>query len=223
VVAHGVNNPKSSPGLIGLLRDAEESVRARVRIEDLAAYPHFRPWREAFRWFGAKPSEFRPSVEALVRRVLRGQPLPEISSLVDIGTITCLRHLVPVGGHALDDVRNNIALRLASGDEIFIPFGSDVPEHPLPGEVILAEGSSVLTRRWVWRQAVHTLVTPETKNVIFNIDVLREATPDEINGMSYDVESLVQQYCGGEILVDALSAKHPAVRLNSRDQSIRST
>ena len=88
-------------------------------METLTAEPRLASWREAFRQLGYKPGDFRPSIEALLRRVLRGQELPSINALVDIGNIVSLRHLLPVGGHAIDVLTRDIALRPASGAEEF--------------------------------------------------------------------------------------------------------
>ncbi len=163
VVAQGVRNHPSPEALVQMLREVEESTRNNLKIEQVAETPRIKAWREAYRSFGAKPSEFRSSIEALVRRVLRHEPLPSINALVDIGNIVSLRHLVPAGGHAIDVLTGDIVLRPATGREEFTPFGSDKMEHPLPGEVIFAEGDTVLTRRWTWRQANHTLTQLETR------------------------------------------------------------
>jgi DNA/RNA-binding domain of Phe-tRNA-synthetase-like protein len=213
VIARNVHNGPASPELVALLRAAEASVAARTSLDGIAEDPSFRPWRDAFRWFGAKPSEFRSSVEALARRALRGQPLPTITSLVDIGTTMCLRHLVPIGGHALDDVNGDLELRPALGSEVFVPFGSDQAEHPLQGEIIFAEGDTVLTRRWVWRQANHTLVVPETRRIVFNIDVLRKVDEQEVVAYCDDLAELVSRYCGGETECQVLSVEQPELSI----------
>ena len=141
VIAHDVTNGASPGELVQMLREAEASVRARVSIEQIAEEPRIKAWRDAYRAFGAKPAEFRSSVEAMARRALRGDELPAINALVDIGNIISLRHLIPAGGHAIDVLKGDIALRFATGDEEFVPFGTNDLEHPLPGEVIFVEGS----------------------------------------------------------------------------------
>ena len=163
VLAYGVSNGDSPPELIAMLRDAEGSVRDRLEKDGLADHPRISSWREAYRSFGAKPSKFRSSIEAMVRRVLSNNELPTINTLVDIGNVLSLRYLVPTGGHAIDEVEEDIILRPANGEETFVPFGSDQVEHPIPGEIVFVEGNTVLTRRWSWRQANHTLTLPTTK------------------------------------------------------------
>jgi DNA/RNA-binding domain of Phe-tRNA-synthetase-like protein len=172
VLAYEVDNGPSPPELVSLLRRAEDELRNRLDPATLTEEPRIKSWREAYRAFGAKPSDFRSSIEAMARRVLRGDELPAINALVDIGNIISLRHVLPAGGHAIDVVTTDIELRFASGEETFVPFGSQDPEHPLPGEIVFVEGDTVLTRRWTWRQANHTLTLPETKAIEFNLDGL---------------------------------------------------
>jgi DNA/RNA-binding domain of Phe-tRNA-synthetase-like protein len=213
VVAHGVRNGPSSPELAGLLREAEASVRARIRPEEIAAHPRIAPWREAFKALGIKPNDFRCSVEAMARRALKDQQLPSINALVDIGNILSLRHLLPMGGHAIDHAVQGYRLRLAGGQETFVPFGTDQPEHPDPGEVIYAEGETVLTRRWSWRQANHSLTLPGTTAVQFNLDGLPPVTRAELETIGAELADLVARHCGGQIRQGLLSAAEPSLSM----------
>jgi DNA/RNA-binding domain of Phe-tRNA-synthetase-like protein len=213
VLAHDVTNGPSPPELVRLLRDAEESVRGRMNPEQVAEEPRIKAWRDAYRLFGAKPAEFRSSVEAMARRALRGDELPSINALVDIGNVVSLRHLVPAGGHAIDALTGDIELRFATGREEFVPFGAEEMEHPPQGEVVFVEGDTVLTRRWTWRQANHTLTLPETRAIEFNVDGLPPVTPAEIEAACAEIAALVQRFCGGRSRVDSLTAVTPRISL----------
>lgn len=214
VIARGVANRPSPEALLARLREAEAGVRGRLKIEQVAETPAIKSWREAYRSFGAKPAEFRSSIEALVRRVLRGDSLPAINALVDIGNVVSLRHLVPAGGHAIDVLTGDIALRAATGEETFVPFGSDQREHPRPGEIIFAEGNIVLTRRWTWRQANHTLTQLETTAVEFNVDGLPPVTPGEVAQACDEIVELVGRFCGGQARREILAEGHPRLVLS---------
>ena len=196
-----------------MLRQAEVSVHSQASIDNIAEHPRIKPWREAYKAFGAKPSEFRSSVEAMARRVLRSDHLPSINALVDIGNLVSLQHLVPVGGHSMDELIQDISLRLATGDEDFIPFGFTEIEHPLPGEVIFVEGNNVLTRRWTWRQANHTLTMPETLSIEINIDRLPPVELEEIHAIANQVMGLVEEFCGGKLRYEIMSAENRQMRL----------
>lgn len=214
VLAYDLKNGPSPEKLISLLREAEESVRSQATIENIADHPRIKAWREAYKAFGAKPSEFRSSVEAMARRALRNDQLPCINALVDIGNIVSLQHLVPVGGHSMDELTRDISLHLAKGDETFVPFGSSEIEHPLPGEVIFTEGDTVLTRRWTWRQANHTLTLLETYSIEINIDRLPVVDMEEVHAIASQVMGLVDEFCGGKMRYEILSASHRTMKLD---------
>jgi len=210
LVAHGVRNGPSPPELIDLLRAAEASVRERLGAGEITAHPRIASWRAVFKAQGINPKDFRCSVEAMARRAQKGQ-LPSINALVDIGNILSLRHLVPTGGHAIDHAAGDYCLRPATGLETFVPFGSDQPERPEPGEIIYAEGDTVLTRRWTWRQSSHTLTLPETTAVQFNLDGLGPVTRDDLEAIGAELAELVARHCGGRIRTGILDAARPSI------------
>jgi DNA/RNA-binding domain of Phe-tRNA-synthetase-like protein len=212
-IAHDVRNSAAPAELVKILRDEEAAARERLNVDTLTAEPRLASWREAFRQLGYKPGDFRPSVEALLRRVLRGQELPSINALVDIGNIVSLRHLLPVGGHAIDLLTRDIALRPASGQEEFIPFGSDQAEHPLPGEFIFSEGDMVLTRRWIWRQANHSLTLTGPTAIEFNLDALPPSGEADLQAAAKDIMNLVRRFCGGSCRFEILSRQTPQLFL----------
>jgi DNA/RNA-binding domain of Phe-tRNA-synthetase-like protein len=217
VLACDVTNGESSPELVAMLRAAEASVRERLSLEGLAEHPRIASWREAYRSFGAKPGKFRSSIEAMVRRALRNQELPSINALVDIGNVLSLQYLVPTGGHAIDVVTQDIALRPATGEEEFVPFGSQEVEHPVPGEIIFVEGNTVLTRRWSWRQANHTLTLPTTTAIEFNVDGLPPVPRSEVAQICQEVMELIGRFCGGDMRYEILSQRNPRMRLTMQE------
>jgi DNA/RNA-binding domain of Phe-tRNA-synthetase-like protein len=214
VLAVGVNNGVSSAELVQLLREEEKSLQQRLNVDDITKEPKINAWREAFRSLGIKPSEYRSSIEAMSRRVLRGNELPAINALVDIGNIISLRHLIPTGGHALDDVASDIALRPAVGNEDFVAFGTQDLEHPDPDEFVFIEGNTVLTRRWSWRQANHSMTLPETEVIEFNVDGLPPVTFEEVKQVSSELMELISKFCGGDLSCQYITRENPSIALN---------
>ena len=213
VLAEGIDNSDSTGEIVPLLRAAEETLTGKVSAETLTSHPRIAAWREAYRASGVKPADFRPSVEALARRVLSKNPLPSINPVVDIGNLVSLQNLLPAGAHATDVLTSDIALRLATGEEIFEPFGADTVEHPQPGEIIFVEDQTVLTRRWTWRQAKHTLVTKDTTALEINVDGLPPVTQAEVTSICEQLCRLVVKYCGGETRFEILSQNHPRLTI----------
>jgi DNA/RNA-binding domain of Phe-tRNA-synthetase-like protein len=72
--------------------------------------------RELYRRFGLDPTRVRPSSEALMRRLKKGEPLPRVNSLVDVANALSVQLQVPVGLYDLDKVK---------GDELVIRLGAE--------------------------------------------------------------------------------------------------
>jgi DNA/RNA-binding domain of Phe-tRNA-synthetase-like protein len=83
------------------------------------------PARTLYRRFGVDPTRYRPSSEALLRRVRRGLGLPRVNSLVDIANVVSLRLQVPVGLYDLALVEGRLELRLGLEGESYAGIGKD--------------------------------------------------------------------------------------------------
>jgi DNA/RNA-binding domain of Phe-tRNA-synthetase-like protein len=83
------------------------------------------PARTLYRRFGVDPTRYRPSSEALLRRVRRGLGLPRVNSLVDIANVVSLRLQVPVGLSDLALVEGRLELRLGLEGESYAGIGKE--------------------------------------------------------------------------------------------------
>jgi DNA/RNA-binding domain of Phe-tRNA-synthetase-like protein len=84
-----------------------------VRSGDVASLDRAR---KLYRRFGTDPTRMRPSSEALMRRMKKGEPLPRINSLVDVANAMSVQLQVPVGLYDLGKVK---------GEELVIRLGRD--------------------------------------------------------------------------------------------------
>jgi DNA/RNA-binding domain of Phe-tRNA-synthetase-like protein len=206
-----------------MLNSAQKAIHARTDLDPIAAQPNLTAWREAYRAFGAKPTEFPSSIEAIVKRVRRGDAstslstgLPYINTLAALCNSVSLRYLVPIGGHALDVMTagHEMKLGFASGDEEFIALGSTTMEHPNPGEVIYTYNTStVLCRRWTWRQAEFSKLQRTTTYAAINVDGLPPVTKSDVELISADLANLVSIYCGATVEVKLLSEETPVIEV----------
>lgn len=206
VLATGLAPVATPAPILARFDAALDTLAQRVDLATLAEDPHVRPWRAAFRAAGWNPGKFRSSIEALLRRGLRRELAPLGLALVDAGTVVTLEHLVPVGVHVLDDLGDNPILTLgpATGQESFRLFDGQL-EHPDPGEIVYRAGTSVLTRRWVWRQGAVGSVTPQSGSLAVNVDVIDSAVGDGAAAVAAMVDLLGT--CGlrvtGQLTLDA--------------------
>jgi DNA/RNA-binding domain of Phe-tRNA-synthetase-like protein len=214
VVAAGIDNSKPCPELVSLLREEEEKLRQDSEM-DLATHPRILVWKDAYRKFGSNPNKFTPSIMFLTKQVKAGKPVRSISPAVDAFNIISIRHVIPCGGDDMDSVEEDVTLGRASSDEIFAPiFKPEVNEHPGPGEIIYVNRRSkrVLCRRWNWRNADFSKITPDTRNLAINVDgMIPSISREELEEAAQELKQLLNRYCGGTIFIHYLDAQNQQV------------
>jgi DNA/RNA-binding domain of Phe-tRNA-synthetase-like protein len=216
VTAAGIDNSRPSPELEALLRQQEEKVQQDPTI-DLAAHPRLQVWKDAYRQFGANPNKFTPSIVYLAKQVKSGKPIRSISPAVDAFNIVSLKHVIPCGGDDMDRVEGDVTLGRAHSDETFAPiFKPEDVEHPEPGEVIYVNRLTkrVLCRRWNWRNADFSKLSPETRNLGINVDgMMPSIGRSEIEEAAEGLRELLLRYCGGRIAIHYLDAQNPEIEI----------
>jgi DNA/RNA-binding domain of Phe-tRNA-synthetase-like protein len=75
--------------------------------------------REMYRRVGIDPTKTRPSSEALLRRVRRGDPFPRVNALVDAVNLCSLEVQLPYGVYDRAALSGSIALRLGRDGEAY--------------------------------------------------------------------------------------------------------
>ena len=84
------------------------------------------PARALYRRFGTDPTRVRPSSEALLRRLKKGESLPRVNSLVDVANALSVQLQVPVGLYDLGKVRGDeLVVRLGAEGESYSGIGKE--------------------------------------------------------------------------------------------------
>jgi DNA/RNA-binding domain of Phe-tRNA-synthetase-like protein len=193
VVADGLVNGPSDARSDRELAAAEHSW---TELDRAADHPHIAAWREAFSGFGAKPSRYPSSAEALMSRALRGAGLPRVNRLVDLYNAVSVEHAIPVGGEDLDAVQGQIRLMRATGEEPF-DAAPGVVEHPRPGEIVWADAAGVTCRRWNWRQGHRTRLTESTTRAYFLFDALPPLSDETLQEAMDELAGLLRDSSPG--------------------------
>ena len=210
VVTDAVNLEGPIDEVARMLKSAQETLRART---DLDGHPNFAAWRAAYSAFGARPSKYLVSVEALVKRVRKGGELPYINTLAALCNVASLNNIVPIGGHDVGVCTEPLWLCFADGSETFTPFGTTEVEHPEPGEVVYLSGKTVLCRRWTWRQAEFTKLTRETTHVAINVDGLPPVTRADVETICQELAAWTRTYCGAQAECQYLAQDSLAIQV----------
>jgi len=213
VVTHAINLEGPIDEVARMLKKTQEALRA---LTDLDGHPNITAWRAAYSAFGARYSsrhKYLSSIEAMVKRVLKGGELPYINTLSALGNMTSLKHLVPVGGHDVGVCTEPLWLGFADGTETFTAFGTTEIEHPEPGEVVYLSGKTVLCRRWTWRQAEVTKLTRATTHAAINVDGLPPVTRAHVEMICEELATQVRLFCAAQVECKMLATDSPVIEV----------
>ncbi len=202
VAVKGINNAKPVPELAELLDKYIAECEAYFAGEKPKNTPDVIPYREAFRAIGINPNRYACSIEALMDRIAKGKGFPSISPAVDLGNCISIKYHLPIGAHDIDSfIDGGLSVRVADENDVFVPFGSDEPDNPEPGEIVYASGNEVRTRRWTWRQGNNGMITEETTNLLYPIDGFADVNMDKVEAAISDFEQYVKEFFGDDITV----------------------
>ncbi|HEX9992986.1 MAG TPA: phenylalanine--tRNA ligase beta subunit-related protein [Acidimicrobiales bacterium] len=207
VVASGLDN-RDPDGRVAAEWDADWR-RAGALAGDYAnaqSHPNVAAWREALRRVGVSHKDHPSSIEALLRRAMKGGDPVRINPAVDLLNAVSLRWVVPAGGWDLGEVEGDLALRMTVDGDTFRSLDADEPEALPPGEVAYADGAVVLTRHFVWRQAREALVLPRTTDAILLSEVLAGLGDDLADRVLDDLGSRVRSLLGADVAPFSLDA-----------------
>lgn len=195
---NGVTARKDNEQLRQLKKILYEEVRSKYNIVDLKDDSTVRDYRDFYWKLGIDPTKTRPAGEALVRRVLRGDELPNISTVVDAYNLASVKTMVPMSGFDRDCIAPPFQVRFARNGEAFTGIGLKAPIS-LTGKILVLTDRKQVLSIYPYRDSDHTKIMIETRNVV----IVGYGAPGILrNGLREAVAaalSLIKQCSGGKI------------------------
>lgn len=125
-IACQVKNSPSDAALWQEIAAEEAAVKATCRIEEVNKWAPIKATRTAYKRLGKDPNRYRPSAEALRRRILRDLPLYRIDTLVDLINLVSIRSGYSIGGFDADKIEGNLILGVGREGELYQGIGRGV-------------------------------------------------------------------------------------------------
>jgi DNA/RNA-binding domain of Phe-tRNA-synthetase-like protein len=149
--------------------------------------------RSLYKALGLDPTKTRPSNESLLRRVLKGDGLPTVNTLVDALNLCSLRYQLPFGLYDLDHVRPPVTLRQGADGESYEGIRKaivSVADRP-----VLADSEGPFGNPT--SDSARTMVTTATKRalvIVYAPAILSNARLDEVLD---GTEATLTRFCEG--------------------------
>ena len=137
IEADAVRVAPSDQALAQLMDEVCERKRREFTLESLADSKPVRDVRAMFREWGMDPSKYRPSSEALLRRVVQGKGLYRVSNVVDIGNLGSIETGWPFGCYDRSRIQQPIEFRHGLAGESYEGIGKQT--WHLQGRPLLAD------------------------------------------------------------------------------------
>ena len=123
VVECDVVNTVSDEQLWKEITEVETHIRTTCKLEDINKFPPIQATRQAYKRLGKDPNRYRPSAEALRRRILRELPLYKIDTLVDIINLLSIQSGYSIGGFDAGKIDGDLVLGVGREREIYHGIG----------------------------------------------------------------------------------------------------
>jgi len=142
-----------------------DEVRSTFKLEKLKDDSVVRAYRDFFWALKIDPTKTRPSGEALLRRVLRGKDIPQISSAVDAYNLASLKTIIPISGFDLDTITPPLQIRFSKKSDMFQGIDMQASKQ-LDENLLLVTDKSQVLCIYPHRDADATKITGKTANIL---------------------------------------------------------
>lgn len=171
-----------------------ESIQLSLESQPFGEIPGVKEWRSVFKKVGTDPSRYRPSQEALLRKIKKdGQP-HMIHSAVDLNNFFSVQFSIPLGIYDLDYVRTPVRITVGTAKDEYDGLNGRVMN--MENKIVSADSVGVFGSPIV--DSRHTCVTEQTENAL-QIVYLRPSMPDEeVRKLISKIAEMFTQVHGGE-------------------------
>lgn len=118
-----VTNREQDEELWREIQEESKKRRETLTIENIKHIPAISATRNAYKHSGKDPNRYRPSAEALLRRIVKGEELYRISVLVDLINLVSIRTGFSIGGFDASRISGDVTLGIGRHGEPFDAIG----------------------------------------------------------------------------------------------------
>ncbi len=152
-----VKNTPTPQALIDELLTAADKIKSKYELSAINKRPAIDATRKAYKAFGKEPNRYRPSAEALCRRIVKNMDLYYINSLVDLINVISITSGYSIGGFDINKI---------SGDSLTLGVGNEGEEFDAIGR-----GQLNIANMPIYRDSTGGVGTPTSDNERTKLDL----------------------------------------------------
>ena len=155
----------------------------------------------------------RSSIEALLKRIEKNNPVQSVNPLVDIYNSASLRFGLPCGTEDSDMFEGDVRLGISEGGDEFFLIGKDENSPTLKGELCYKDAKGAICRCFNWGDGKKTMITTHTKNAFVIIEYPDEKREKDIRAALTMTAEYTQNYLGAQTSISVLTKENPTITL----------
>lgn len=192
----GVNGGPAPAELTALMEATAASTAHGMTTEEISGLQAVAGWRKTMKALGHDPTRYRVSSERLLRRVLKGEPLPSVNTLVDVNNVWSVATALPAGLYDADKLAGKqLSFGLGEAGEPYLTLaGSDLGVESKP---VLRDGAgpcgSPLT------DSARTMTDEQTRRCLFIIYAPPMYDLEELQRHMDLASDWMVRYAGGQL------------------------
>lgn len=155
--------------------------------------------RRLYREFGIDPTRTRPSSEALLRRALQGKSLYHINNVVDVGNLSSLRALLPLGLYDREFIQSEkVELRVGHMGEGY--EGIRKGRVNVEQRLCLADESGAFGSPT--SDSLRTSIRESTRDLLVVVFAPADGDPARLAEACQSLMELLTRWCSARIVAD---------------------
>src|SRR5579863_627342 len=194
VTIRGVTVSERNEQLWSHIEALSRCLASEFTLERLAENPRIAAVRGLQKSFGFDPTRYRPSSEALLRRVLKGQGLHQVNSAVDVNNLCSLEWLLPMCIYDLRNVQGQPRVRIGEPGEEYPGIGRQM--FQAKNKVIIADESGIMGS--TVSDSERTKVTTATTDILLAIYAPADLDPRVIERYAALAGQRMVEFNGGK-------------------------
>ncbi|MEO1258812.1 MAG: phenylalanine--tRNA ligase beta subunit-related protein [Bacteroidota bacterium] len=184
----------AGPDLLQEIQKVTTERSAAMAVEEIAKIPALSATRLAYKTLGKDPSRYRPSAEALLRRVVKGKGLYQVNNVVDVLNMVSVNSGFSIGGFDFDKISGDLQAGRGVAGEPYEAIGRgvlNIEGLPVLRDAIGAFGTPT-------SDCTRTMVVKDTTT--FLAVILDFSKGDELEKALEEMEKLLVKYASGEMI-----------------------
>lgn len=124
--------------------------------------------------------------------------LPNINTVADTYNLVSYKTGMIMGAYDVKSINGDVHLKVADGDESFVPIGSKKSAGIKPGEYILVDDKDKVITRWLTKEHEKVKITDYTKGAVICVQGNKDIPQEKVDETLEEVCKLITKFCNGE-------------------------